>query len=482
MSNEDIKILLQQLLKLPGESEWAEFKHNFHSSEEVGELLSALSNGACLNNRKYGYLVFGIENSTHKIIGTDFKPTQKKKGNEEIIHWLAQRLNPRVDFSVHELEVESKQVTVFEIEATRNQPVDFMHVAYIRVGSITRKLSEFPEKERKIWNKQPHIPFEKEIALSNISAEEVIALLDTQSFFEQLKLPYPTSRNGVLEKLQSEHLLEYHAKYSITNLGGILFAKDLSKFPTLSRKAPRVVVYKGRNKIETLKDQTGMKGYAVAFKGLVDYINDQLPTNEAIESAIRTTVRVYPEIAVRELVANALIHQDFSISGAGPMIEIYSDRIEITNPGLPLITTIRFIDEYQSRNVALAALMRRIGVCEEQGSGIDKVITYAEIFQLPAPDFVTSEKHTKAVLYSPKTLNGMDKSDRIRACYQHCCLKYVSNDKMTNQSLRERFKIEEHNASIASRIIKETIESGLVKDEDPNNKSRKFASYIPFWA
>ena len=225
MSNEDIKLLMQQLLKLPKESEWVEYKYNFHSPEEVGELLSALSNGACLNNQKHGYLIFGIENSTHKILGTDFKPTQHKKGNEEIIHWLAQRLNPRVDFFVHEFEIESKSVAVFEIEATRNQPVDFIHKAYIRVGSITRLLSEFPEKERKIWNKEPHIPFEKEIALSGVTADEVIALLDTQAFFELLKLPYPTSRDGVLEKLQSEQLIERHTKFSIPPLAEYFLPK-----------------------------------------------------------------------------------------------------------------------------------------------------------------------------------------------------------------------------------------------------------------
>ena len=71
---------------------------------------------------------------------------------------------------------------------------------------------------------------------------------------------------------------------------------------------------------------------AVGFEGLVDYIKAQTPGNEVIKRAIRTTLPVYPEIAVRELVANAIIHQDFSITGAGPMIEIFSDRLEITNP------------------------------------------------------------------------------------------------------------------------------------------------------
>ncbi len=191
---------------------------------------------------------------------------------------------------------------------------------------------------------------------------------------------------------------------------------------------------------------------------------------------------MYPDIAIRELVANLLIHQDFRETGVGPMIEIFEDRIEFSNPGLPLITTKRFIDEFQSRNETLAAFMRRIGVCEEKGSGIDKVVFHAELYQLPAPDFQTKEKNTKAILYAFKDLNYMDKKDKIRAAYQHACLCYVSNGKMTNQSLRERFKIEEKNAAIASRIIKDALKENVIKLDDPDSKSRRFVKYIPYWA
>jgi len=190
---------------------------------------------------------------------------------------------------------------------------------------------------------------------------------------------------------------------------------------------------------------------------------------------------MYPEIAIRELVANALIHQDFSEKGF-PMIEVYSDRIEISNPGEPLINPERFIDAYVSRNEKLADLMRRLGFCEEKGSGMDKVIFYNELYQLPAINVIIAEKRTRVVLYSYKTLNETDKNEKIRACYQHACLKHVSNEKMTNQSLRERFKIEDHNYAIASRIIRDAITEGVIKEDDPSNKSRKYASYIPFWA
>ncbi len=233
--------------------------------------------------------------------------------------------------------------------------------------------------------------------------------------------------------------------------------------------------------METIREQTGAKGYAIGFEGLVDWIISQLPANEEIGKALRKDTRMYPEIAIREIVANALIHQDFTELGF-PMIEIYSDRIEISNPGRPLIKPERFIDEYVSRNEKLSDLMRRMGFCEEKGSGLDKVIFWNEFYQLPAINVLITDTRTKVVLYSYKSLNDTDRKDKIRACYQHACLKYVSNEKMTNQSLRERFKIKEKNYSVASRIIRDTINEGLIKEDEPDNKSRKYASYIPFWA
>lgn len=482
MLEKDLRLLLDKLIRQSKESEWVEFKLNYHSAEEIGERLSALSNGACLVNQPFGYLVFGVRNDNHTVEGTTFKPKTFKYKNEDLEHWLVQRLRPRIDFRIYEFEYNNKLIALFEIPAAHNQPVDFFHQAYIRVASITRKLKEFSEKERKIWKKEPESPFEKEIALENQSSADVVRVLDTQSYFELMKLPYPTNQEGVIEKLISEKIIiESRSRYHITNLGAITFAKNLNEFQLLNRKAIRIIVYKGKNKIDTIKDFIGVKGYAIGFEGIVDYISDQLPQNEEISKALRENVKMYPYKAIRELVANAIIHQDFREKGS-PVIEIYSDRIEFSNPGLPIITPIRFIDDYQSRNEILADLMRRLRICEEKGSGIDKVIAGCELFQLPAPDFQTQEKHTKVIMFSYQKLNDMDRQDKIRACYQHCCLKYVSNEKMTNQTLRERFKIDEKNAAIASRIISDTKEANLIKDEDPNNKSFKYAKYIPFWA
>lgn len=224
-----------------------------------------------------------------------------------------------------------------------------------------------------------------------------------------------------------------------------------------------------------------MKGYAVGFRGLVGFISAQLPQNEVIEDALRKEVNLIPEIVIRELVANALIHQDFSIGGASVMVEIYSNRVEISNPGEPVVPVERFIDGYLSRNEWLAALMRRMGICEEKSSGIDRVAQAAEVLQLPAPDFRAGHRRTVVTISGPKDLDGMDREDRIRACYQHCALKWVS-ERTTNQSLRERFHLPESKSAIVSQVISATIDMGLIKADEKVGSSRKYARYLPFWA
>jgi ATP-dependent DNA helicase RecG len=295
-------------------------------------------------------------------------------------------------------------------------------------------------------------------------------------------LPYPATRDAVLARLAQEELIAASEDgWNITNLGALLFAKDLGQFGVLRRKAPRVIVYKGSDKLETVREQIEMKGYAVGFESLIGYIDSQLPANEVIGQALRNDIRIYPTIAVRELVANALVHQSLNDFGSFVMIEIYCDRIEVTNPGTPLISTDRFIDEYKSRNEKLTDLMRRFRICEEKSSGIDKVVGLVETWQLPAPDFRTGEQHTSVVLFAPKPFEAMDRKERVRACYQHACLRYVNNQQMTNQSLRERFKLPANKTETASRIIADSIESGLIKIDNPENQSKKYVRYAPYW-
>ncbi len=243
-----------------------------------------------------------------------------------------------------------------------------------------------------------------------------------------------------------------------------------------------MIVYQGTGRVTTLREQEGARGYAAGFEGLIGFINNLLPMNEVIGQALRKSVSVYPELAIRELVANAIIHQDFSITGSGPMVEIFDDRMEITNPGIPLVDPSRLLDSPpRSRNESLASLMRRIGVCEERGSGVDKVVFQTELYQLPAPAFEITGNSTRATLFAPRPLTKMDSTDRIRAVYLHACLRYVQREFMTNTSLRERFGIDPKNSATASRLLKEAL---LAKEIHLQDKSAppKLRRYVPKWA
>ncbi len=438
------------------------------------------------NRKLYKYCVaLANEGGGHLLLGIEDQPPRKVVGTAafndpvEMAAKMFQVLGFRVE--IEEVSHPDGRVVVFSIPSRpRGTAFDFEGSYLMRAGEELVPMSEdrlriiFAEGQPD-WLSQP--------AMTDCDDDKVVQLLDTQSYFDLLHLPYPLNRAGVLERFENEKLIvRQGAGWTITNLGGLLFAKNLKSFDRLARKAARVIVYEGKNKLKTKSDKPGAKGYAVGFQGLVEFINGLVPSNEVIEQALRREVKMFPEIAVRELVANALIHQDFNESGTSVMVEIYDDRMEISNPGKPFIPPDRFIDEYQSRNERLADIMRRLGICEEKGSGVDKVIQEAEVFQLPAPDFRVGERRTSAVLFAHQSLDAMDRNDRIRACYQHCCLRYVMNEKMTNQSLRDRFKLPESKVASVSQIIAATVDAGKIKLGDPTQTSTRYRSYVPFWA
>lgn len=196
----------------------------------------------------------------------------------------------------------------------------------------------------------------------------------------------------------------------------------------------------------------------------------------------REAVPMYPRIAIREFVANALVHQDFAISGMPVTIEIFSNRLSITNAGAPLNDINRLIDlPPQSRNELLAQTMFLLGICERRGSGIDRAVAAIEEMLLPAAKFTKSEQHTRVFLFPQKDIKEMTKQEKIDACYQHACIVYENGKAINNQSLRERFGLNKNESSVASRILSDTMEAGFIKSADAETNSRKFMSYIPFY-
>lgn len=475
--------LLDRILALGRESECLEFKQNNDQPDSIGEYVSALANSAALLGSDVAFIVWGIEDQSRRLAGTTFSPHDAKVGNEPLEAWLLRLLRPRVDFRIHETARDGSRIVIFEIPAATHQPVSFRDIEYIRVGTTKKKLREYPEKERALWRSFSAESFEDGVAMANVSAEETLARLDVDAHFRLLAVPRPDQAT-TLRQLQADRILVSRGeRFDITNLGGILLASELGSFPDLQRKAVRVVEYEGTSRLRARREHAGEDGYASGFQRLVDYILGRLPENEEIREALRATVRMYPDVAVRELVANALIHQDFGVRGAGPLVEIFADRVEFSNPGAPLIETLRLMDEPpRSRNERLASLMRRYNICEERGTGIDKTVAACELFQLPAPLFEAVGDNTRTTLFAPVKFAAMGPDARIRACYQHASLQYLAGSAMTNATLRKRLGISDQNYAMASRVIADAVTQGLVKSHDPASTSKRHARYVPFWA
>ncbi len=470
----DIDTLSRWLLA-PEETEHLEFKaaKSQYGKDDLLRYCVALA------NEGGGHLVLGVSDKMPRQIVGSQAFTAVGELNQLKVQ-IVEKLRIRVEAT--ELSHPNGRVLVFQIPSRGvGQALAFEGAYLMRAGESLVPMTQ--DRLRSIFAEgQPD--WLSEAAMKNIDAAQVVELLDTQTYFDLLKLPYPTTQMGVMDRLSSEGLIEQTVTgWMITNLAAILFAKRLSSFPlSLARKATRFVVYDGLDKTVTRTEQKGERGYAVGFEALVDFVHASAPRNRFIEQAIREETKMFPKQALRELIANALVHQDFSETGASVMIEMYEDRLEISNPGIPSIQVDRFIDEYRSRNERLANLMYRLGICEEKGSGIDKVIKAAEHYQLPAPDFRAGALRTTAVLFAHQDYNVMNKSDRIRACYQHCCLMYVSNKRMSNQSLRERFGVSEAKMTTVSLVIGAAKDAGLLKVDDSETASTRYARYLPYWA
>jgi ATP-dependent DNA helicase RecG len=476
--------LIEELRSFPAECAWLEFKRSNTDPEVIGKWCSALSNAARVEGRDIAYMLWGIEDDTHEVIGSNFEPDAQKARGQVLQLWLANSLQPSIPFGFRVIHHPQGRVVLLEIPAAMGAPVAFNNIAYIRVGSATPKLTDYPQRYQQLIERLQPYRWESGIARQFASGDEVLSLLDYSQYFRLTKQTLPDNRTGIFDRLESDRLIvrDVGGHWKITNLGALLFANKLGDFETnLARKAVRFVAYGGANRAANVTHRhDGQKGYAVGFEGLVGYINDLLPKNEHIGAALRETRPLFPELAIRELVANALIHQDMTVSGAGPQIELFADRIEITNPGNSLIKPDRMIDlPPRSRNEALASLMRRMGICEEQGSGLDKVIASVEVFQLPPPLFKAEENSMQVVLYAPRTFAEMTPDERVRACYFHAVLKFLSGDKMKNASLCVRLGIEPKNAAQATGVINKTLSAGLIRVADVEHPR---AGYVPHWA
>ena len=476
--------LIDDLRALPAETAWLEFKENNTDPRVIGRLISAVSNAARLEDRDFGYVVWGVRDAGHAVAGTRFEPSSTKHRGQPLEFRLSQMLRPDVAFFFRPVRHPDGRLVLLEVPAATTAPVEFDRTAYIRIGSATPRLADHPERQRALWGKLRPYLWEAGIARQFVKGDEVLDLLDHPGYFGLVGRPTPEGPESILADLEGDRLIsrDVGGKWNILNLGAILFANDLGRFESgLARKAIRFVVYDGDGRAATVTHRMDFPtGYASGFAGFNAHVNTLVPVPEDGSAAVRGASPLFPPVAVRELTANALIHQDMTMTGAGPTVELFRNRIEITNPGAPLVEPERFIDyPPRSRNEALASLMRRMGLCEEQGTGIDKVVDAVETAQLPPPEFRAETGATRVTLFGPRRFADMTAEERLRACYQHAVLRYLNEGRFTNATLRDRLGVDRRNAAQISGVIRQALRKGSIR---PADSTRPRSGYVPFWA
>lgn len=472
-----LKLLEKSLKPVPSELNSLDWKSGLSDkTDRLAQHLSAFSN---LSGG--GILVYGINN--------DGEPqSMSKEEIEATVQKLSNIAKNNLSFSItieHAvMDYEGHPLLFIYVPEQHNKPVALrgndIFNAYIRSGNQTVKMSG--QQVREYIALSNGFQYEERIAKRDLSKQEVLELLDYRKFYELRDKNIPTSEDTVLAALEQFNYVKKTSDglWNITNLGAILFAKHITDFSFIAGKTILVRKYQSTNNRQMQYEYVIDKGYAAGFEELLDHIMRNTST-ERIDG-LREAVPTYPRVAVREFVANALVHQDFAITGMPITVEIFSNRLIITNPGASLNDINRLIDlPPQSRNEMLAQSLLLLGICERRGSGVDRAIEAIEGMHLPAAKFSAGESHTRVTLYPEKLISDMTKQEKIDACYQHACLMYEDDLSINNQSMRDRFHLDKNKSAVVSRIISDTLEAGKIKLADDNIASRKYATYIPFY-
>lgn len=471
-----VSLLRDSLYPVPQELNAIDWKSSLSDkSDRLAQHVCAFA-----NTTGGGYLAFGVnDDATFTPLAKDeIEAVVTKLGNiaKNNLAWSIQIEHAVVDFEGH-------AVLFVHIPEQTNKPIYLrgkdIYESYIRSAGHTVKMSR--EQVHEMLAKAHDISFESRVAKSGLTVEGVELLLDIDKLFELLRKSIPTDLSAKLAAMENYELIASHDdSYDILNLGAVLFARRLSDFPTLVGKEIIVRRYQGtNNRILNIEYKTP-SGYTVCFEDLISFVMNNTST-EAI-GVRREAIPTYPEVAIRELAANMEVHQDFAVTGMPLTIEIFENRLTFTNPGTSLNDINRLIDlPPHSRNEELAQMMLLLRMCERRGSGVDRAVEAIEQMALPAYKVQSGDDYTRITLFPKKGINDMTREERIAACYQHCCLMYEDGQAINNQSIRERFQLNKNQTAMASRILGDTEESGLIKLQHPETGSRKFASYIPYY-
>lgn len=474
-----ISLLEKSLSPLPQELNELDWKASTCKAERMAKHLSGFANYS-----GGGFLVFGI-NDTGLVKG--LTSSEAELFSSQIANWARDLITPEVRTQIFSFEFKGKPLLGIYIEEAFDKPVHkkngTLEDSYVRAGGQSRQMTR--DEIRQSMMSSRHQRFEE------MPATLPSGLLNNwKDYFDFSEFLKRTRFESIDVERLFEHLFAHKLvaridqQYIPTNLAVLTCAKNLSEFPSYERYAVRITEYSDATKMHAKRDQTIQAGVSLSLDQIVKNIVETLPHSEIIQNATKLRTSVIPPIAIRELVINAIMHRDFSKTNSFITIEVFSDRIEITNPGglLPDISVDRLIDHPSvCRNEVLSDFLRKLGLAEERGSGVDNALGEIEMWGLPPVIFESQRDYFKATLSMPRKFNEMSKDERITAVYQHACLNKLAGKRTTNSSLRVRFKFLSEETTKIGRLITDAIEAERIKLANPTASKRDF-HYLPYWA
>jgi len=407
MDQIELQALLKRLLNEPVETEWLEFKAGNYTPQLLGEYLSALANSGSIHGKPRGYLVFGVENKTHALVGTAFDPQKEKgKGNQDLLFWLTHGLQPNTGFECHSFTSDGCHIILFEIVPALDRPVKFYGTAYVRVGSTKTELAKHPEKERILWQRRMDWS-------AQICENAVLSDLDPDAIRKarqeyKVKFPAKIAETDYWDDLTFLVKIGLAVRGAITNSAILLLGRPETAsfiFPVVARISWILKDEHNNEKDYEHFDPPFILNVDRVLAKIRNLTIRQLPNG----TLFPVEIQQYEPWVLREALHNCIAHQDYTLAGRINLVE-RSDRLVLTNVGSFLPGTVENVIEHDApmeiyRNRALVQAMVNLNMIDTQGGGIKRMFQFQRKRFFPLPDYDLSSPERVVVAISGTILD-----------------------------------------------------------------------------
>jgi ATP-dependent DNA helicase RecG len=399
MNIAELFALVDRLRSEPRETEWLEFKANRYEPQALGEYLSALANSAGLQGKPRAYLVFGIENDSHSVVGTDFDPASAKGNGAQLLPlWLSLGLRPNVGFEIHAFEYHGKRLVLFEINPAFDRPVEFYGTAHIRVGTSKTILANHPEKQRQLWMRRVDwsAAICEQASLDDLDPD---ALRKARDEFA-VKSPTQSHEIAGWDDLTFLNKAKLAIQGRITHSALLLLGKPESA--TLLNPAVAKVSWLLKNE---RNEDIDYEHFGPPFLLLGDRLMARIRNLKVRElpggTLFPLEMTQYDPWVIREALHNCIAHQDYLLRGRVQIVET-PDSLLFTNMGGFLPGTVETVIQQDApleiyRNPFLAEAMVNLNLIDTQGGGIKKMFLKQRGRFFPLPTYDLSQPERVAV-------------------------------------------------------------------------------------